>query len=59
MIARGSILSGPMVFGRDPEVVGQLTDLLITDRALILGQDCRNLSGIGCMDVSEDIQETS
>ena len=35
MIARGSILSGPMVFGRDPEVVGQLTDLLITGRALI------------------------
>ena len=38
MIARGSILSGPVVLGTDPEYIGLLTDSLITDRDLIWGK---------------------
>ena len=35
MIAHGSILSGSVTLGSDPEVVGTFTDLFITYRALI------------------------
>ena len=35
MIACGSVLSGHLVIGSDPEAVGPFTNLFITDRALI------------------------
>ena len=34
MFARGSILSGPVALGSDPEAVGPFTDLSITEIAL-------------------------
>ena len=57
MIARGSILSGPVVLGSDPEAVRPFTGLFITNRALIWYKMVCNLPGIRCVGVSEASQE--